>query len=138
MVPHWTLAAFARAIRVARPHDRRNVAEVKIASGKRRLIVLWVAIGLLLQLPLQSLAADDSRGPPLAAICAACHRLDGRDAGIPSIIGLDRNKLSAKLEAFRRGERPSQLMHAVALSLSSEEIAVVAAYLATLRREAEP
>ena len=43
----------------------------------------------------QSAAAENNQGAQLAAMCAACHRLDGRDQGIPSIIGLN-PKNSAK------------------------------------------
>ena len=39
--------------------------------------------------------------------------------------------------AFRSGKRPSQIMNAVALSLSTEELAAVAEYLATQKRGSE-
>ncbi|WP_079544710.1 c-type cytochrome [Bradyrhizobium lablabi] len=81
------------------------------------------------------MAADNNRGAQLAATCAACHRLDGRDIGIPSIIGLDEGKLAGALQAFKSGER--SIMHTVALSLSSEEIATVVHYLAAQRKETE-
>jgi cytochrome c553 len=68
-------------------------------------------------------------------MCAACHRLDGHDSGIPPIIGLDPNSLAAKLEAFRTDESQSLLMHGVALSLMDTEVASVARYLSTLRKE---
>jgi cytochrome c553 len=75
-------------------------------------------------------AAENARGAELAAMCAACHRLDGRDQGIPSIVGLDQKKLTDMMEAFRSGKRSSQIMNVVARSLSAEEIAAVADYLA--------
>ncbi len=101
-------------------------------------MVRSLAAAALLHLPAQSSAADSDGGVRLAAMCASCHRLDGQDRDIPSIIGLDADKLAAKLAAFRSGERRSQLMHAVALSLTDEEIATVSRYLAGLRREAAP
>jgi cytochrome c553 len=78
----------------------------------------------------QSAAAENNRGAQLAAMCAACHRLDGRDEGIPPIIGLDPKKLIETMEAFRSGKRVSQIMNVVARSLSTEEIAILAEYLA--------
>ena len=63
-------------------------------------------------------------------MCAACHRLDGRDHGIPSIVGLDQQKFTDLMEAFRSGKRSSQIMNVVARSLSIEEIAALAGYLA--------
>jgi hypothetical protein len=51
-------------------------------------------------------------------MCAACHRLDGRDKGIPSIVGIDKRKFAEAMAAFKSGARSSSIMHAVALSLS--------------------
>jgi cytochrome c553 len=39
------------------------------------------------------------------------------------------------MEAFKSDERSSQIMHAVALSLSDEEITILAQYLAAQRKE---
>ena len=47
-------------------------------------------------------------------MCAACHRLDGRDRGIGSIVGLDQQKFTGLMEAFRSGKRSSQIMNVVA------------------------
>jgi cytochrome subunit of sulfide dehydrogenase len=80
-------------------------------------------------------AADTERGAQLAAICASCHRLDGRDKGIPAIVGLDEKQLVAAMAAFKSGTRSSQIMHAVALTLTDDEIATLADYLAALPRE---
>lgn len=70
-------------------------------------------------------------------MCASCHRLDGRDHGIPSITGLDEKKLVETMEAFRSGKRSSQIMNVVARSLSGEDIAALAAYLAVQPKGAE-
>jgi sulfide dehydrogenase cytochrome subunit len=42
--------------------------------------------------------------------------------------------LSRAMLAYRSSERPSHIMRAVALSLSDEEIATVARYLAALNK----
>ena len=97
----------------------------------RQIIVLFIATGMLVLLANQGMAANDSRGAQLAAICASCHRLDGHDKGIPSIIGLDQKEFVDVMAAFKSGQRSSQIMHAIALSLSDGEIAALAAYLAT-------
>ena len=69
-------------------------------------------------------------GAQLAATCASCHRLDGGDKGIPTIIGLGEEKLTSAMLAYRASESPNHIMHAIALSLSDEEIASVARYVA--------
>jgi cytochrome c553 len=88
-----------------------------------------IATGLLvlqLGLPIASAApASSDQGRQLAAMCASCHRLD---AGV--LVGIRAEKLEAALLAYRASESPSHIMHAVALSLSDEEIASVARYLA--------
>lgn len=75
-------------------------------------------------------AAGNDQGRRVAAMCASCHRLDGGNKGIPNIVGVGEEKLAAALLAYRASESPSHIMHAVALSLSDEEIVSVARYLA--------
>ena len=84
---------------------------------------------------LQSTLPGD--GAQLAAVCASCHRLDGRDRGIPSIIGLDEATLVADMRAFKSGERPGQIMRVMSLSLTAEDFAAVARYLAQ-RKDVNP
>jgi cytochrome subunit of sulfide dehydrogenase len=95
-----------------------------------RMIGLLIAMGALILGGNRSMAGDDSRGAQLAAICASCHRLDGRDKGMPSIVGVDQKQFVDLMAAFKSGERPSQIMHAITLSLNDQEIAALAAYLA--------
>ena len=52
------------------------------------------------------------------------------DQGIPAIAGLDEQAIMRAMQAFRASEAPSHVMHAVALSLTDEELASVAHYLA--------
>jgi cytochrome subunit of sulfide dehydrogenase len=100
------------------------------ATSVHPVISLSIAAGLLVVIANRGLAAKDDRGAQLAAMCASCHRLDGRDKGIPSIVGLDKQALADAMAAFKSGDRSSQIMHAVALSLSDGEVAAVADYLA--------
>lgn len=106
-----------------------------MATGRaRRACRILAALLAVSFVPVvQSAAAENERAAQLAAVCAACHRLDGRDTGIPPIVGLDEIKLAGMLAAFKSGARGSQIMHAVALSLSDEEIAAVARHLAAQR-----
>ena len=86
----------------------------------------------------QAGAVDTSQGAQLAATCASCHGVDGSDTGIPAIMGLDEQKIIAAMLAYRASDRPNHIMHAIALSLSDEEIASVARYLAAQGKETEP
>ena len=80
-------------------------------------------------------AADQERGAELASMCASCHRLDGHDQGIPSIIGMDKQTFIHAMAAFKSGARSNAMMHAVALQLSDAEIATLAAYLGARTKE---
>jgi cytochrome c553 len=105
-----------------------------MAPRARRIVAALVAIPLALATH-RSGAAGENQGAQLAAMCASCHRLDGGDQGIPSIVGLAEKRLVDAMAAFRSGERTSRIMHAVALSLSEAEVAIVADYLARLKAE---
>jgi len=99
---------------------------------------LSLLAGLVLLSSQAGAAADDSQGAQLAAACASCHGLDGSDKGIPAILGLGEEKISRAMLDYRASERPNHIMHAIALSLSDEEIASVARYLAARGKEVEP
>jgi cytochrome c553 len=94
-------------------------------------LTLVAGLGLL---SLAAVAEDEAKvqsyGRHLAQECAACHRLDGVDNGIPAIVGWDAERLIATLEFYRRGERKNQVMISVAKSLDPEQIRALAAYYA--------
>jgi sulfide dehydrogenase cytochrome subunit len=102
------------------------------------IVALSIAASLFVLVTDGSSAADNGRGAQLAATCASCHRLDGSDRGIPSITGLGEDRLMRAMLAYRSSEHPSRIMHAVALSLSDQEIASVARFLAAQDKKGTP
>jgi Cytochrome c553 len=96
-----------------------------------------MAAGLALSVAELSFAADNGQGAQLAATCAACHRLDGHDGGIPSIVGLSEEQFSIAMGAFKLGERSGPIMRTMARSLSNEEIAILARYFAARGKETQ-
>jgi sulfide dehydrogenase cytochrome subunit len=104
----------------------------------RKIIAASIAAGSFITFADPSQAADRDGGAQLAAMCASCHRLDGGDGGIPTILGMSPEMLTRAMLAYRSRERPSHIMRAIALSLSDEEIATVARYLAALNRQVRP
>jgi cytochrome subunit of sulfide dehydrogenase len=98
-------------------------------------VALWISASFFVSIADRADAADDNRGAQLAATCASCHRPDGRDDGIPSIVGVGAEKLAAMMQAFKSDDRSSHIMHAVSLSLSDDEIVALAHYLAALGKE---
>ncbi len=116
---------------------RRRTPADRGASGANLIATLLLAIGPIALIVFSSPAAENDQGAQLAAMCASCHRLDGLDKGIPSIIGLDQTKLAGMMAEFKSDKRKSQIMGVVARSLSDEEIAEVARYLATRQKGAQ-
>ena len=106
------------------------------ANATRLLIALSLAASPLVFVALPSLAAENDQGAQ-PAMCAACHRLDGLDQGIPSIIGLDESKFAGIMAEFKSDARKSQIMGVVARSLSDAEIADLARYLAARQKRSE-
>jgi sulfide dehydrogenase cytochrome subunit len=102
----------------------------------RRVFALWIA-GWVVASPLAPAVAGPGHGAQIAATCAACHRLDGRGAGTTPIIGFSADRLVGMMRAFRSNDTPNHIMHAVSLSLSDDDIAAVAQYLAALEKDAK-
>jgi sulfide dehydrogenase cytochrome subunit len=119
----------------------KGIGDCKYGDGAglsmRKIIAASIAAGSFI-LAYPSQAADRDGGAQLAAMCASCHRLDGGDGGIPAILGMSPEMLTRAMLAYRSRERPSHIMRAIALSLSDEEIATVARYLAALNRQVRP
>jgi sulfide dehydrogenase cytochrome subunit len=107
-------------------------------AGMRRFGGLPLIVGLACLAAQPCTAASGNQGAQLAASCASCHRPDGRDNGIPPVVGLDESRIVQSMRAYRSGERTSQIMHVVAAALSPEEIAAVAHSLAGQRPAAAP
>jgi cytochrome c553 len=80
--------------------------------------------------------ADDAKlkayGAHLARECTACHRIDGVDNGIPSIIGWETERLVATLRFYQQGQRTNAAMVSVAQSLDEEQLKALAAYFSSL------
>lgn len=100
-----------------------------------QIIVLAIVASLFVSSAECSFAADTDQGAQLVATCAACHRLDGRDRGIPSIGGLSEKRFVAVMMAFKSGERSGPIMRTMARSLSDEEITILARYFAARGKE---
>ena len=93
-----------------------------------------VLFTLLVALPVAQ-AADVEAGKARAtAVCAACHGSNGVSvaAFIPNLAGQKAGYLTAQLQAFKAGERKSDLMNAIASQLEDQDIESVASFFASL------
>jgi len=91
---------------------------------------------LLAMLPLpvdRALAGDAAYGAYLSSECVTCHRVDGVNAGIPSIVGWPAEQFLAALKSYKSKERSNPVMQTIAGRLAEAEMAALAAYFAGLR-----
>lgn len=79
-----------------------------------------------------ALVGDPEYGEYLASECLTCHRADGADEGIPSILGWPEDDFVVAMHAYKQKLRPHPVMQMMAGRLSNEEIAALAAYFAGL------
>ena len=71
-------------------------------------------------------------GEHLSRECTTCHRLDGTDNGIPSIVGWDGGQFVTTMKFYQEGLRDNVAMMSVAKSLNEEQVQALAAYFASL------
>ena len=81
-------------------------------------------------------AAQDAKqlayGQHLSHECTGCHRLDGIDNGIPSIIGWPPETFAQTLAFYQAGKRSNPVMISVATSLNDKQVEALAAYFGSL------
>jgi cytochrome c553 len=84
--------------------------------------------------PAPTVAGDPAAGQAKSTGCAACHGADGRGTSplFPNLHGQKAEYLAQQLLAFRDGKRPGQTMAPMAMPLSDQDIADLAAYYSSL------
>ncbi|MCF7988258.1 MAG: cytochrome c [Methylovulum sp.] len=96
----------------------------------------WLLLGVFILTINDASAANLYAGQTrAAAVCSQCHgiRTPSADAPFPQLAGRDVAYLQLALKQYRDKVRKSDLMNAIAGSLSDEDIANVAAYYAKLK-----
>jgi cytochrome c553 len=93
------------------------------------LVAVVVASTVLLGATVRGDESLKALGQQLAQECAACHRLDGTDAGIPPIVGLEPDYFIEAMSAYKNGQRNNPAMVSVAQSLNDQQIKALALYL---------
>ncbi len=79
-----------------------------------------------------ALEGDPEYGEYLSSECTTCHRADGADQGIPSIVLWPEDDFVIAMHAYKNKRRTHPVMNMVAGRLNDEEIAALAAYFATI------
>lgn len=82
-----------------------------------------------------SVAGDAAAGKTKSAACAACHGADGRGTTplFPNLNGQKPEYLTVQLKAFRDGKRTDPTMAPMAMALTDQDIADLAAFYGGLK-----
>jgi cytochrome c553 len=103
----------------------------------KQLLQFAIGLSLLVSLPVLAIG-DAGAGQGKAAICAACHGVDGNSVvpTWPKIAGQHSNYLQRQLALIKGGERPVPEMAGIVISLSDQDMADIAAYYSTQKTSA--
>jgi cytochrome c553 len=108
-----------------------------VSHMKKTLISLSTLLGLLALAPAarsQDVKADPAAGEKKAAMCIGCHGIPGYQASfpevhkVPMIAGQDASYIVSSLQGYAKGDRKHPTMRAIAGSLSSQDMADLAAF----------
>ena len=90
-------------------------------------------VASLTAIPPFAAAGDRELGQHLSSECVTCHQLSGKFQGIPTIVGWPDATFTAIMNEYRTRTRANPVMQNIAVKLSDEEIAALAAYFGSLR-----
>jgi len=98
----------------------------------KQLLQLAIFLSLLVSLPSLS-AGDAGAGQAKAAVCAACHGMDGNSVvpNWPKLAGQHTAYLERQVGLIKSGNRPVPEMVGIIAGLTDEDIADVAAYFSS-------
>jgi cytochrome c553 len=96
---------------------------------------LWIAASALMLTSAPLLAGDAAAGKAKYAACGGCHGANGisPSPANPSLAGKSADEIVAALNEYKSGARNNATMKAMASGLSDDDIANIAAYVATLK-----
>ena len=98
----------------------------------KHLLQFAISLSLLISLPVLAIG-DAGAGQGKAAICAACHGVDGNSVvpNWPKIAGQHATYLERQLALITSGDRPVPEMAGIVINLSEQDMADIAAYFST-------
>jgi cytochrome c553 len=93
---------------------------------------LFASLAVLALLPVCAIAQDAAAGKEKAAVCGACHGVDGHSTipQNPILAGQTSRYIYLQLKDFKEGRRKDPLMSPMAANLSKKDMFDIAAYYA--------
>ncbi len=98
--------------------------------------LLIAGIVTLLAIGTAQAAGDAQAGKVKAAMCAACHGVNGEGiAPNPALAGKKEDQLIQAMKEYKSGQRDNAVMKGMLSSLSDQDLANLAAYYASLKEK---
>jgi len=95
-------------------------------------VALLIGLSVAVAPPAQ---ADDTAARSLAATCTGCHGTNGVSAGgIPTIAGVEKERIVALMKEFKDGKRAATVMQQHAKGYTDEQIDAIAGWFASQKR----
>ena len=96
---------------------------------------LFVLLTVLMVATSPAMAGDAAAGKAKSVVCAACHGPAGVSMNPlwPNLAGQKELYLAKQIKAFRDGDRKDPMMSPMAVALSDDDIANLAAYFSSLQ-----
>ncbi|NBQ92048.1 MAG: cytochrome c4 [Betaproteobacteria bacterium] len=112
-----------------------RTATVLLSAGSAALLCMGAALAAT---PAASPAPDLAKGQATAAVCSACHTIDGSrgSPANPILAGQHPEYLVKQLQEFKAGKRKNAIMAGFAATLSEDDMRNVAAFYAS--KQAKP
>lgn len=104
-----------------------------MSIAKPLAAVLATAALAVLMAPAALAKGNAEAGASKAALCTACHGVNGNSANPewPTLAGQSARYIEEQLRLFRAGHRNNAVMYPLAMALTDEDIADLAAYFST-------
>lgn len=104
-----------------------------MSIAKPLAAVLATAALTVLMAPAALAKGNAEAGASKAALCTACHGVNGNSANPewPTLAGQSARYIEEQLRLFRAGHRNNAVMYPLAMALTDEDIADLAAYFST-------
>lgn len=100
----------------------------------QKIFVMILALSALASTSIAAHAQDAKAGAKKASMCIGCHSIEGYQSSfpevhkVPMISGQNAKYIVAALNAYKKGERKHPTMRAIAVSMSDQDMADLAAY----------
>jgi cytochrome c553 len=115
-------------------HGQSDDKLIKLATTMKKIFALLVLAGVAQAAAAADIVGDAKAAPAKIEMCIGCHAIAGYKATFPEVFqvpkigGQSAKYIENALKGYQKGERKHPSMKGIAVSLSDQDIADIAAY----------